>query len=95
MIILVGGHTNQGYGVEFSSNSKLLYVTSYNGDFGSQTSKALLYQFETENPNSNPIILDRQNNLYRGALQLGPNGKIYRAMSINYNTIFGLSWGNQ
>ena len=77
--------TNQGYGVEFSSNSKLLYVTSYNGAFGSQTSKALLYQFETENPNSNPVILDRQNNLYRGALQLGPNGKIYRAMSINYD----------
>ena len=79
-------NTNQGYGVEFSSNSKLLYVTSYNGASGSQTSKAILYQFETENPNSNPVILDRQNNLYRGALQLGPNGKIYRAMSINYNT---------
>ena len=65
--------TNQGYGVEFSSNSKLLYVTSYNGAFGSQTSKALLYQFETENLYNKRKIFYEEANITLNIYKLSKN----------------------
>lgn len=82
------------YGVEFSPNSELLYVHAYNNffDFSNATNNnnpsnhtSVLTQFNMKAPdiqNSQVIIDDR--NLYRGALQLGPNGKIYRALSATY-----------
>ncbi|MFK7781347.1 T9SS type B sorting domain-containing protein, partial [Psychroserpens sp.] len=83
------------YGVEFSPNSKLLYVHSSNDffDFDNPSNSnipsnhtSILAQFDlsTTNPSDSRVILDERQ-LYRGALQLGPNGKIYRALSATYN----------
>ena len=87
------GETNNPYGVEFSPNSKLLYVHSSNDFFVSPIGidnpsdhLSNLSQFDltsTDIQNSIIILDDRQ--LYRGGLQLGPNGKIYRALSLTYN----------
>jgi gliding motility-associated-like protein len=90
--------TNNGaafpYGVEFSPNSKLLYVHSSNDFFDSQNPnnnnnpvnhKSTLTQFNlmaTDVQNSQVTLDSRQ--LFRGALQLGPDGKIYRALSSTY-----------
>ncbi|SHJ00930.1 T9SS type B sorting domain-containing protein [Algibacter luteus] len=83
------------YGVEFSPNSQLLYVHSYNDYFDTQNPnsnnnpanhKSTLSQFnlaDADVQNSQVNIDSRQ--LYRGALQLGPDGKIYRALSSTYD----------
>jgi gliding motility-associated-like protein len=79
------------YGVEFSQNNELLYVTTaYNPnqiDFNnpaSQYGALLQYNLTASNINASEIVLDERQT-YRGALQLGPNGKIYRSMSTTYN----------
>ena len=79
------------YGIEFSPNSKLLYVHSSNDFFGKESNKpenhySTLTQFnllDTNIENTQKTIDTRQ--LYRGGLQLGPDGKIYRALSATYN----------
>ena len=76
------------YGVEFSPNSELLYVHSSNNttfDGPASIHQSTLTQFNLTAPNiqaSEFTVEQRQ--LYRGSLQLGPNGKIYRALSSNY-----------
>jgi gliding motility-associated-like protein len=86
------GKTNNPYGVEFSPNSKVLYVHSSNNFFNPSgldnpsDHSSSLSQFDltaTDIQNSIIILDDRQ--LYRGGLQLGPNGKIYRALSVTYS----------
>ncbi|TXE07082.1 T9SS type B sorting domain-containing protein [Seonamhaeicola algicola] len=88
------------YGIEFSPNSNLLYVHAYNNffDFDNQARNedpanhtSVLAQFNLAAPNvqASQVILDDRN-LYRGGLQLGPNGKIYRALSATYTK--GLSY---
>lgn len=87
-------NNDRPYGVEFSPNSALLYVTASNDYFNqanpsennnpSNHSSALI-QYDLNAPsitNSQITIDERQ--LYRGGLQLGPNGKIYRALSATY-----------
>jgi len=97
--ISIQGNSRYPYGLEFSPNSQLLYVHASNNFFSNDNS-------ESENPSNHTSILlqynllnaDIQNsaitidnrNLYRGGLQLGPNGKIYRALSSTYNV--GLSY---
>ena len=76
--------TNQGYGVEFSPNSKYLYVTAWIGS-NNPVEKSILYQFDLSDTNLTRETIDRQSSLFRGALQLGPDGKIYRAMSQSYD----------
>ena len=85
------------YGLEFSSSGEKLYVHAsndyYSEDFSEWNNPAnhysTLYQFNLKQPttaliNSSRVILDSQN-LYRGALQLGPDKKIYRALAHTYN----------
>lgn len=84
------------YGVEFSPNSQLLYVHSSNDffDFTNQANnndpsnhESTLSQFNfSEVDVQSTEITIRTGNLFRGALQLGPDGKIYRALSTSYNT---------
>ncbi|GAA3574694.1 T9SS type B sorting domain-containing protein [Snuella lapsa] len=87
-----GNGSSFPYGIEFSPNSQLLYVSSSN-DFFSQSAadnnpinhQSTLTQFDliaTDIQNSQITLEERQ--LYRGGLQLGPDGKIYRALSITY-----------
>ncbi|WP_303315787.1 T9SS type B sorting domain-containing protein [Flavivirga abyssicola] len=79
------------YGVEFSPNSQLLYVHSSNDYFDATggedptTHTSVLSQFDLTAADIRRSIVtldDRQ--LFRGGLQLGPNGKIYRALSSTY-----------
>jgi gliding motility-associated-like protein len=84
------GYPQSPYGIEFSQSNELLYVSAYyNGtreDFNvpsSQYGSLLQYDLTAANiSDSETVIDDRQ--MYRGALQLGPNGKIYRAMNTTY-----------
>ncbi len=65
------------YGIEFSSDSRFLYVyCAYGG------SKSQIYQFDLNNPTVADIQNSRQlvaelNYPYAGSLQLGPDQKIY------------------
>lgn len=67
------------YGVEFSPNSKVLYVTSSIYNNIDQFDTGLLYQYDLENANipNSKIIIDNSSTI-TGALQLALNGKIYR-----------------
>ncbi len=73
-----------GYGVEFSLDSKKLYVATGNFTSGSTEN---LYQFNLDLANFN--LIDNSRYLVktyansRGALQLAPNGKIYWASHQN------------
>lgn len=88
-------NNNRPYGVEFSPNSQLLYVTSSNDYFnqsdpsqnnipGNHSSSLIQYDLTSNNISNSQIVIDERQ-LYRGGLQLGPNGKIYRALSATYD----------
>ena len=69
------------YGAEFSPNGKLLYVSANN----SATVPSLLYQFDVSSHNPVTIIGTKQiiaqtKPWFGGALQMGPDLKIYMAM---------------
>lgn len=86
-------NSNRPYGVEFSPNSKLLYVTSSN-DFNQNPSEnnnpnnhfssLIQYNLGVNNISASQIVID-QRILFRGGLQLGPDGKIYRVLSATYD----------
>ena len=92
--LYINGPNGNPYGVEFSPNSQLLYVHASNDYFNREdpsqnevvsNHRALLIQYNliaSDIQGSAVTIDDRQ--LYRGGLQLGPNGKIYRALSATY-----------
>ena len=93
--LTINSSSNVPYGVEFSPNSQLLYVNSSNDFFDQQNPvnqnnpanhHSTLSQFDLTNPDiqSTEITIDDRQ-LYRGALQLGPDGKIYRALSSTYD----------
>ncbi|TRZ42780.1 T9SS type B sorting domain-containing protein [Robertkochia solimangrovi] len=72
------------YGLEFSPNNRFLYVHSSNDQFQPPHDSYLTqYDLDAANISTSRVILDRRN-IYRGALQLGPNGKIYRTISNDY-----------
>ncbi|WP_292889340.1 T9SS type B sorting domain-containing protein [Nonlabens sp.] len=76
-----------GYGAEFSPDGSLLYITASNDTFGNNPANhsSTLYQFELTPANLaapflNGIEIDTRPG-YRGAIQLGIDGKIYRALA--------------
>lgn len=88
-ILNINSSSNSAYGVEFSPNSDILYVHSSNDQQSESPSAhaSTLSQFDLTAPNisASRITID-QRQLYRGGLQLGPDGKIYRALSASYST---------
>jgi gliding motility-associated-like protein len=80
--------TNYGpYGIEFSKSGERLYVSvTENSDSQAENYISRLYQFDIT---AASISASRQlistDPVYRGALQLASDGKIYRAISKNYN----------
>jgi len=67
------------YGVEFSQSSAKLYASTFDG------ANNKVYQFDlTKNNVSTTKQLIHSQIGYRGALQLGPDGKIYAAVPISY-----------
>ncbi len=95
----IQGNSKVPYGLEFSPNSQVLYIHASNDFFSNtgneaqnpanHTSSLLQYNLLAADVTASGIIIDNRN-LYRGGLQLGPNGKIYRALSATYNA--GLSY---
>ncbi len=88
---LPAGKPQSPYGVEFSPNSEILYTTTYyetpSSDFNNanaQYGALLQYDLTATDISATEEVLD-QRVLYRSALQLGPNGKIYRSLSATYN----------
>ncbi|WP_452226016.1 T9SS type B sorting domain-containing protein [Lacinutrix cladophorae] len=80
------------YGLEFSPDSQLLYVTTYyetpNSDFSNpnaQYGALLQYDLNAANISASEVVIDDRQ-MYRSALQLAPNGKIFRSLSETYNT---------
>jgi len=67
------------YGVEFSPNSKVLYITSSIFNSNDLFERGLLYQYNLESNNiaNSKTIIDNSSTI-TGALQLALNGKIYR-----------------
>ncbi|WP_299123638.1 T9SS type B sorting domain-containing protein [uncultured Winogradskyella sp.] len=85
--ILIGDYfyeassTSGAYGVEFSSDGTLLYVTDKDFNFDTNTPSSILHQFDITFANAQDIInsdtiLYNGNNVL-GALQLAVDGKIY------------------
>ena len=74
------------YGLEFSPNNELLYVHTYNAQQGLavESSNLLQYNLTAANISASEVVLDEQN-IFRGALQLGENGKIYRSVANSYD----------
>ncbi|NLP56587.1 T9SS type B sorting domain-containing protein [Lutibacter sp. B1] len=88
---------NYPYGIEFSPNSKKLYVNASNDYYNLEYLEynnpnnhfSTLFQFDISSPIladiiTSRVIIDSQN-LFRGGLQLAPDGKIYRALSKTYD----------
>jgi gliding motility-associated-like protein len=90
--LIINNQTNKPYGIEFSPNNNLLYVTASNDYFAQDGSaenpanhQSVLIQYDLTVPDivASQVLLDNRR-LYRGGLQLGPDGKIYRALSSTY-----------
>lgn len=89
---------NEPYGVEFSPNSEKLYVLASNDAFNSLLDDpneqeelehfSTIFQFDVSLNNDNAIINSREivheSDLFRGALQLGPDRRIYRTLARSY-----------
>ncbi len=79
-------HKNS-YGLEFSPNQQYLYVQSSNNNPAASPTGhfSALTQYDLLAPDvsASQVILDTRP-IYRGALQLGENGKIYRALTQSY-----------
>ncbi len=78
---------SSAYGIEYSPNSSLLYITTANSAGGGSVSTftTSLYQFDLNAANipASRLELDSRPG-YRGALQLGIDGKIYRALANSF-----------
>lgn len=77
----------QPYGIEFSLDTSKLYITSVNdyGTFNALPNDGFLWQIDLTNSSLQPTLISYNVDTYRGALQVGPDGKIYRAISKHYN----------
>ncbi|MBT8184232.1 MAG: T9SS type B sorting domain-containing protein, partial [Eudoraea sp.] len=84
--ITIADENTNPYGVEFSPNSRFLYVHSSNNllGFGGHTSSLLQYDLLAEDIDASMVVLDSRP-IFRGALQQAANGKIYRTIAKNYN----------
>ena len=70
----------QPYGIEFSLSGKYLYVTF---TMNNTDTDALLLQYDLQDNNYGRLV--SRDITFRGALQMAPDGKIYRSLSESYN----------
>ena len=95
--VINGINDGEAYGIEFSIDSKKLYISTVSSFRGTLFRPAVtykLFQFdltETNIPNSKAIIhqqiggsAEYPEGGFRGALQLGPDGKIYATIPEAY-----------
>ncbi len=83
----INGINNKPYGIEFSPNNQFLYTHSSNlvDIETNHTSSLVQFDLLASDIAGSQVELDNSK-IYRGALQLGPNGKIYRTIALNYFT---------
>ncbi len=81
-ISLFPNSAEQSYGVEFSPQTSKLYVSTFLPD----SNVYKLYQFDLTNNNipNSKILIHSENDAFRGALQLGPDLKIYATIPKEY-----------
>ena len=81
----INGVNKVPYGVEFSPNGELLYIHASNDIQGETGHSSSLYQYDlTAADIGGSEYLIEEGNDYRAGLQLGPNGKIYRTIAVEY-----------
>lgn len=82
--LAINGTDQLPYGVEFSSKGQYLYTHSIQ-NLENETYLSLLVQYDllSDDITQSQVELDRRS-LYRGALQIGSNGKIYRTLANDY-----------
>ncbi len=68
------------YGVEFSADSNKLYATFNRNNNGSGNSVLVQFDLQASNIPASQIIINESSVFSGGALQLGPDGKIYQAL---------------
>ncbi|MGB0895805.1 MAG: hypothetical protein ACPGRW_00625, partial [Flavobacteriaceae bacterium] len=73
------------YGVEFSRSGERLYTTVNDA---ANNSKLIQLDLTVADIPASKVIIDEFSQYAHGALQLGPDGKIYRAL-LNFNTGYG------
>ena len=83
----------EAYGVEFSRNSEKLYVSSTSGFRATladteTTYKLFQYNLTATDIEASKVLIHEQIG-YRGALQLGPDGKIYATIPLAYDDTDG------
>ncbi len=83
--IEINGVNKTSYGVEFSPDSQLLYVHASNDQQGESGHASTLYQYDLNaaDISATEVVLHDGND-FRGALQLGSNGRIYRTIAQSY-----------
>ncbi len=86
-VVIADEHKN-AYGIEFSGNGNFLYVHTSNdiqnrNQITDHASSLLQFSLDEINSNGSEVVLHKDA-IYRGALQLGNNGKIYRTIAANY-----------
>ena len=99
--VISGTFNGQAYGVEFSTDSKKLYISTVSGYRDTLDNSPVnyqLFQFDltvTDIPGSKALIheqiggsVDYPEGGFRGALQLGPDGRIYATIPFSYNNGF-------
>jgi hypothetical protein len=81
----INGTEQLPYGIEFSPKGQFLY-THTTAFLTNEVYVSLLVQFDVlaQNITNSQVELDRSP-IFRGALQIGSNGKIYRTLSADYN----------
>ncbi len=93
-IILTAPADGQPYGVEFSVDSQKLYISTVSGfrftlaEFAT-TYKLFQFDLNAANIRGSKRLIHDQNPGFRGALQLGPDSKIYATIPLAYNDSAG------
>lgn len=82
----ISGSNKAAYGVEFSPNGRYLYLHASKDakEENGHSSTLIQYDLHASNISSSQVILDDRS-VFRGALQLGENGKIYRTIAKSFN----------
>lgn len=85
--LTITSQNRNSYGIEFSPNRRYLYVHSFNDNPATNAqghfSSLIQYDLQATSISDSQIVLDNSP-IYRGALQLGENGKIYRTIAQSY-----------
>lgn len=90
---------NSAFGVEFSPNSRYLYVLDnqympWVGMLGTTFEKMYQYDLQATNIAASATLIGQYNSRYMSVLQLAPDGKIYMMNSASLNTLVAVAYPN-